>query len=51
MVPVARLIGRSGFGDSFGYFEDTDSDNIQEVISMGRGWIFHDAAVCGGGGG
>ena len=47
-VPVSRLIGRSSFGDSFGRVNDAASKNIQEVISLRRGLMWNDAAVCGG---
>ena len=48
IFPVARLIGRSGFGDSFGCVEDAASDNTQEIIFLGGGLVWNDAAVCGG---
>ena len=46
-VPVSRLIGCSGFGFSFGRVNNAASNNIQEVISLGRGLMWNDAAVCG----
>ena len=47
-MPVARLLGRSGFGDFFGRFDDTASDNIQEVISLGSSLTWNYSAVCVG---
>ena len=41
-------MGSSGFGDSFGSVDDAASDNIQEVISLGRGLMCNDAVICGG---
>ena len=46
--PVSRLLGRSGFGNSFGCVKYDASDNIQEIIFLGGGLIWNDAAVCGG---
>ena len=47
-VPVAILLGCSGFADSFGQFDDDASDNIQEIISMGSGFMWNDADIFGG---
>ena len=45
--PVSRIIGRSGSGDSFGHVKDAVGDNIQEIISLGGGLVWNDAAICG----
>ena len=45
--PVDRLLGHSGFGDSFGSVYDAASDNIQEVIYLVNGLMWNDATVCG----
>ena len=42
------LIGRCGFVNSFNRVEDAGSDNIQEIIFLGRGLMWNNAAVCGG---
>ena len=42
------LIGRCGFVNSFDRVEDSGSDNIQEIIFLGRGLMWNNAAVCGG---
>ena len=47
-VPVAILIGRSGSGNSSDCVKDAASDNIQEIIFLGSGLMWKDAAVCGG---
>ena len=47
-LPVAILIGCSGFGDSVGHVEDAESDNIQEIIFLGSILMWNDAAVCSG---
>ena len=47
-VPAARLLDRSIFGDSFDSFENAASEKIQEIISLGGGLMWNDAAVCGG---
>ena len=47
-LPFDRLIGLSVFGGSFVHVEDSDSDNIQEIISLGRNLVWNDSAVCGG---
>ena len=47
-VPVDRLLGRSGFGNSFGSVKDDASYNIQDIISLGSGLMWSDADVCGG---
>ena len=46
--PVVRLLGCSGFVDSFSRVKNYDSDNKQEIISLGGSLMFNDAAVCGG---
>ena len=47
-VPVTILLGLSGSVDYFGCVYDTDSDNSQEVISLGSGLMWNDADVYGG---
>ena len=47
-VPFFRLIGCSGFGDSFGFVKKSASDKIQEIISLGSSFKWNDAVVCGG---
>ena len=44
-IPVSILIGCSVFGGSFVRFDDTDRNNILEVISMGSGLMLIDAAI------
>ena len=43
IFPVARLIGRSSFGDSIGRVEDASSDNIQDMISLGGIFMWNDS--------
>ena len=45
--PVARLVGRSGFGDSIGCVEAAASNDIQEIVFLGGCLMCNDAAVCG----
>ena len=45
---VSRLLGCSGFDDSFGRVEDAASDNIQEIIILGDGFLWTDDAVYDG---
>ena len=47
-IPVARLLGRSGFGDAVGSVEAAASDDIQEITFLGGCLMWNDAAVCGG---
>ena len=47
-LPVARLLGSSGFGDSFCGIDNAASDNINEVISLGIILMYNNAAICGG---
>ena len=47
-IPVARLLGRSGFGNDVGYVEDDASNDIQEIISLGGCLVWKDSAVYGG---
>ena len=46
-VPVAILLGHSGFVYSFGNSKDYASKKIQEAISLGRISMWNNAAVCG----
>ena len=45
---VARLLGRSGFGDAVGSVEAVAIDDIQEITFLGRCLMCNDAAVCCG---
>ena len=47
-LPVARLLGRNGFGDSFSRVKDGYSENIQELNFLGGSFTWKYAAVCGG---
>ena len=47
-LPVARLLGRSGFGDAVGSVEAAASDDIQEITSLGSCLMCNNAAVCCG---
>ena len=47
-VSVFVLLGCSGFGESFGCVDETVSNNIQDVVSLGSGLMCNDDAVCGG---
>ena len=42
------MLGRSGFGCSFGCYDDATSDNIYGLISLMSVLMCNDAAVCGG---
>ena len=46
--PVARLLGRSGFGDAVGSVEAAPSDDIQEITFLGSCLMWNNAAVCCG---
>ena len=46
--PVARLLGRSGFGDAVGSVEADASDDIQEITLLGSCLMWNNAAVCCG---
>ena len=47
-IPVARLIGCSGFGDAVGSVEAAASDYTQEITFMGSCLMWNNAAVCCG---
>ena len=47
LVPVSRLLGHSVFGYSLGYFENDESNNIQEIISIVSGLMWNYSAICG----
>ena len=47
-IPVARLLGRSGFGNAVGSAEAAASNDIQEITFMGGCLMWKNAAVCGG---
>ena len=46
--PVARLLGRSGFGDAAGSVEADASDDILEITFLGSCLMWNNAAVCCG---
>ena len=46
-IPVARLIGRSGFGDAVGSVDAAASNNIQEITFLAGSLTWNDDAVCG----
>ena len=46
--PVARLLGRSGFGDAVGSVKAAASYDIQEIMILGSSLMWYDAAVCCG---
>ena len=46
--PVARLIGRSGFGNAVGSVEAAARNDIQEITFLGSCLMWNDAAVCCG---
>ena len=45
---VARLLGRSGFGDAVGSVEADASNDIQEIKFLGSCLMWNNAAVCCG---
>ena len=47
-IPVARLLGRIGFGDAIGSVEAAASDDIQEITFLGIYLMWNNAAVCCG---
>ena len=47
-IPVARLLGRSGFGNAVGSVKATASNGIQEIPFLGGCLMWNDAAVCCG---
>ena len=47
-IPVAILLDRSGFGDTFGSAEAATSDDTQEITFLGGSLMWNDSAVCGG---
>ena len=44
-IPVARLIGRSGFGDADGSVKTAASDDIQEKTFLGGCLMWNNASV------
>ena len=44
---VFRVLGISGFGDSFVGVEDSASENIQGIIFLGDSLMWNDANICG----
>ena len=47
-IPVARLVGLSGSGDSVGSVEAAPSNYIQEITFLGSSFMWKNSAVCGG---
>ena len=47
-IPVARLLGISGFGYAVGSVKAVASDDIQEITFMGGYLMWNNSAVCGG---
>ena len=47
-IPVARLLGRSGFGYAVGCVENAASNDIQEITFLGGCLMRNDATVYGG---
>ena len=47
-IPVARLLGHSGFGNSVGSVEAASSDDIQEIMFLGGYLMWNYAVVCCG---
>ena len=48
LIPVARLLVRSFFGDAVGSVEDAASNDIREIAFLGGCLIWNGADVCGG---
>ena len=47
-IPVARLLVRSGFGNTVDYVEDAAIDDIQEITSLGGCLMCNGVTVCCG---
>ena len=47
-IPVARLIGRSGFGNTVGSVEAAASNDIKEITFLGSCLLWNNADVCCG---
>ena len=47
-IPVARLLGRSGFDDAVVSVKAVACNDIQEITFLGGCLMWNDAAVCGG---
>ena len=47
-IPVARLLGCSGFCDAVVSVKAVACDDIQEITFLGGCLMWNDAAVCGG---
>ena len=47
-VPVSRMLGRTVFVYPFGIVEDAAGKNIQDIVVLGGGVVWNDAAVFGG---
>ena len=48
LIPVARLIGRSGFGDDIVSVEAAARNDIQDIRFLGSCLMWNDADVCFG---
>ena len=44
-IPVARLLGLSGFGDAVGIVKAVASDDIQYITFLGDCLMWNDSAV------
>ena len=47
-ISVARLLGRSGFGNTVDRVEDAAIDDIQEITSLGVCLVCNNVTVCCG---
>ena len=47
-LPVYRLLGSSGFDNTFDRVEYAANYNTQEIIFLGGSLMWNDTAVCGG---
>ena len=47
-VPDDRLLGHINFGEYFGSVEDSSSNSIHKIISLGSGLMRKDSTICGG---
>ena len=47
-IPVAKMLGRSGFGDAVGIVEAAASKDIQEITFLGSCLMWNNADVCCG---
>ena len=47
-ITVARLLSRSGFGDTVGSVKDAANNDIQGILFLGGCLMWNDATVYGG---